>query len=184
MPNYVNSLLDSRLPFELWDAVLLWAVLFFGNHWVVRLVRAANDAQHVISIQDWSALRRSQEPRYIVGQVLIAGFLFLSAPLLGPSAFVFFAGGLIVALACTLALNVQGLWAARALAQPDAATGELTFSTAYAFRHTAHRAAGGALACALIGLVTMHLAPFGGAFFLASMAYGYVRRARNVGARA
>ena len=48
MPNYVNSLLDSRLPFELWDAVLLWAVLFFGNHWVVRLVRAANDAQRKI----------------------------------------------------------------------------------------------------------------------------------------
>jgi hypothetical protein len=27
MPNYVNSLLDSRLPFELWDAVLLWEPL-------------------------------------------------------------------------------------------------------------------------------------------------------------
>lgn len=130
MPNYVNSLLDSRLPFEFRGAVFVWAVLFSVNHWLVRLTRAANDAQHFISLQDWSALRRSQEPRYVVGQVLVAGFLFLSAPLLGPTAFVFFAGGLIVALACTIALNVQGLWAARALAEPDAATGALSLRLA------------------------------------------------------
>jgi ABC-type dipeptide/oligopeptide/nickel transport system permease subunit len=81
------------------------------------------------------------------------------------------------------ALNLQGLLSARALARPNAATGVLTFSTASAFRHMAHRLVGGACASLIAGVAVAHLALLGGAFFLASMAIGYRRRAENVDAQ-
>ena len=183
MENYVTSLFESELPFEPWVAALVWAVLFIANHWIARSTRVANDAQHFIAVEDWSALRRGFEPKYIVVQVLFAAIVFLFALLVGGPAFVFFAGGLIVAMTYGLALNVQGLLSARAMAHPDAATGALTFSTASAFRHMAHRAGGGALACFLIGVAMAHLALLGGALFLASTARGYLRRARNARAQ-
>ena len=104
--------------------------------------------------------------------------LTLLALMLGRAAFVFFAGGMIVASACGVGLSAQGLLTARALARPDAVNGAVTFSTASAFRHMAHRAAGAAVPCLLMGLVLAHLALLGGAFFLASTASGYLRKAR------
>jgi hypothetical protein len=179
LERYVTSLLESKLPFEPWVAALTWVALFLANHWIARSTRIANDAQNFIAVEDWSALRRGFEPKYIVAKVLFAGIVFLFALLLGGSAFVFFAGGLIVAIAYGLALNVQGLLSARAMARPNAANGALTFSTASAFRHMAHRVGGGAFACFLLGLTLAHLALLGGALFLASTARGYLRRARN-----
>jgi hypothetical protein len=162
LENYVTFLFESKLPFEPWFAAPAWVVLFLANHWIVR---------------------RGLEPKYIVAKILFAGIVFLFALLLGGSAFVFFAGGLIVAMACGLALNVQGLLSARALARPNAVNGSLTFSTASAFRHMAHRVSGGALACLLVGLALAHLALLGGALFLASTASGYLHRARSARAQ-
>jgi hypothetical protein len=183
LEKYVTSLLESELPFDAWVAALVWVALFLANHWTARSTRAANDAQTFIAVEDWSALRRGYEPKYIVAQVLFAGIVFLFAWLLGRSAFAFFAGGLIVAMAYGLALNVQGLLSARALARANAASGVLTFSTPSAFRHMAHRVTGGALGCLLMGLALAHLALLGGALFLASTAGGYFRRARNARAQ-
>ena len=181
MEEYVSSLLESELPFEPWVAGLAWVALFLANHGVARCARAANDAQKFIAVEDWSALRRGFQTRYIVTQVLFSGIVFMLASLLGRSAFAFFAGGLIVRMAWALALNVQGLLSARDLARPNAASGTLTFTTQSAFRHMAHRIAGGAIACLLAGLALAQLALFGGAFFLALTAGGYLRRARNAG---
>jgi len=177
LETYVNELLESELPFEPWVAALIWAALFVASRWIAQSLRAANDAQHAVTVEDWSALRRGHEPKYLVVQIVGAGIVFLVALPLGAPAFVFFAGGMIVALAFGLGLNVQGLLTARALAHPNAVDGSVTFSTASGFRHTAHRAGGAALACLLIGLVLAHLALLGGALFLASTAGGYLRKA-------
>jgi len=179
LENYITSLLESALPFEPWVAALVWVLLFLANHWIARFTRVANDAQNFIAVDDWSALRRGFKPKYIAAQVFFACIVFLVALLLGGSAFVFFAGGLIVAIAYGLALNAQGLLSARAMASPNAANGALVFSMASAFRHMAHRVAGGAFAYFLIGLALAHLALLGGALFLASTAGGYLRRARS-----
>jgi len=183
LDSYATSLLESQLPFGTSIAALAWAALFVANHRVIRSLRAANDAQRSIAAENWSVLRRGSEPKHIVIQIIFAGFVFLFGLILGGGAYVFFVGGLIVAIAYMLALNLQGLLSARALAQPNAATGTLTFSTASAFRHMAHRAAGGAFASFVVGLLLAHLALLGGAFFLASTAAGCLRRARNVRAQ-
>jgi hypothetical protein len=176
---YFTALLASDLPFAHWIAVLAWAALFFANHRIVRITRAANDAQHFIAVEDWSALRRGLEPKYMLARILFAAIVFAVALFLDGPAFAVLAGGLIVAMAYALALNVQGLWSARALAHADAATGVLTFSTASAFRHMAQRVAGGALACFIMGVVLAQLALIGGALFLALTARSYLRRARK-----
>jgi hypothetical protein len=161
----------------------VWLTLFLANHWVARATRAANDAQHSLTVADWAPLRRGFQPRYVAAQVLIAGVVFFLAAQLGEPGYVFLAGGFIVAIVYAFALNLQGLLSARALARPNAATGVLTFSTASAFRHMAHRLVGGACASLIAGVAVAHLALLGGAFFLASMAIGYRRRAENVDAQ-
>jgi hypothetical protein len=183
LDRYVASLFESALPFDPLVAVLVWAAFFLANYLIARSTRVANDAQHLIAVEDWTRLRRGFEPKSIGARVLVSGLVFVFSWLLGESAFVFFAGGLIVATAYGLGLNTQGLLSARAMAHPDTATGTLTFSTAAAFRHMAHRAVGGALACGVTGLALAHLALLGGALFLASTAASYSRRARNARAR-
>jgi hypothetical protein len=181
LESYVVSLFACQLPFDAAVAVLIWLALFVANHRVAMSVRAANDAQSLITVEDWSVLRRGFEPKSILAKLLFAGIVFWVAYLLGSAAFVFFCGGFIVAVACTLGLNTQGLLSARAMAQPNVAKGTLTFSTALAFRHMAQRLCGVALASCIIGLALAHLAPLGGALILAASAGGYVRRARKAG---
>jgi hypothetical protein len=178
LSTYFNGLLESELPFEPWVAAMLWLAFFGASRWMAQSLRAANNAQHAVTVEDWSALRRSLEPRYLVVQIVVAAIIFLLALQLGKPAFTFLAGGMIVASAFGLGLTAQGLLTARALASANAVKGAVTFSTASAFRHMAHRAAGAALACLLTGLALAHLAPLGGALFLASTANGSLRKAR------
>jgi hypothetical protein len=178
LETYVNELLASELPFDPWVAALIWVALFIASRWVAQSLRVANDAQRAVNVEDWSALRRSLEPKYVVAQVLVVGIVFLLALMLGRAAFVFLAGGMIVASAFGLGLSAQGLFTARALARPNTTNGSVTFSTASAFRHMAHRAGGAAVASLLIGLVLAHLSLLGGALFLASTVNGYLRKAR------
>ena len=122
METYFNELLASELPFEPWVAALIWIAFLIASRWVAQSLRAANDAQHAVTVEDWGALRRSLEPRYLVVQVLVVGIVFLLASMLGKAAFVFLAGGVIVASAFGLGLSAQGLLTARALALPHAIT--------------------------------------------------------------
>jgi hypothetical protein len=176
---YATSLLNSQLPLGPWLAALTWALLFLANRWVVRRVRTANDSQPFFAVADWSAVRRGLEPKHVLLQVLFAGLVFLCGLSLGGAAFVFFVGGLIVTITFVLALNVQGLLTARAITARSAATGSLTFSAPFAFRHMAHRLTGAAVASLGAGLAVAHLALLGGAFLLASAAAGCWRRARK-----
>jgi hypothetical protein len=183
LKTYADSLLASALPFGMWGAVVIWAGLFAANQWVARLTRAANDAQHSIDVDDWSRLRRGFEPRSIVSQIVFGALVLAIAQWLGGPAFVFLAGGLIVSKGCGLAMNAQGLWAARAMAHVDAARGRLTFTTSSAFRHMGHRLGAAALSCMLAGAVVANLALWGGALFLAVTAGGCFNRARDLSAR-
>lgn len=183
MEHYVTSLLESDLPFGPLAAAVAWATLFIANHWIVVSARRANDAQHLVAVEDWSALNRSSEPRRVVVQVAYGGIVFACALFLGGFAYVFFAGGLIVALALAIGLNLQGLLSARDLARPNVATGLLSFSTEGALRRMAHRTIGVALTALVAGLLLAHMALLGGAFFLFPLAMGYRRRARNARAQ-
>ena len=179
LETYISSLLGSQLPFGPLAAAVIWVVLFLVNRWIARSLRAANDSQPFIAVEDWNAVRRGLELKHILLQILFACLVFLFGLSLGDSAFVFFVGGLIITTVNVFALNVQGLLTARAMADRSAASGALTFSVPLAFRQMAHRLIGGAIGCVLAGLALAHLALLGGAFLLASAAIGCRRRARH-----
>jgi hypothetical protein len=181
--SYFALLLESELPFDAWVAALAWIALFFTNTFIARATRAANDSQRFVTVEDWSALRRGFEPKYVLAQLVFAGIVFSVGLFLGRGAFVFFAGGLVVAITCILSLNFQSLLSARAMAQPNAATGAVTYSTALSLRQGACRLGGAALGCLIIGLALAHLALMGGALILSAAALGYLRRARNARAK-
>ena len=107
MESYVTSFLQSRLPFEPWVAALSWVVLFFVNQSTARLTRAANDSQRSLAVDDWSAVRRSFEPKYVAVQIIFAGIVFLLAMQMGGPAYVFLAGGFIVAMGSSQTVPVK-----------------------------------------------------------------------------
>jgi hypothetical protein len=180
LERYVISLLASDLPFDAWVAVVVWLALFFANHHIAQLTRAANDSQRAMTVEDWDAVRSGLQPRNIVAKIVFAGVVFTLSYLAGGPAFVFFAGGLIVSTIYAIALNVQGLLSARAMSGPAGVSGSLNFPTVSALRHMSQRAAGGALACLLMGLILAHLALLGGALSLASTANRYFLRAKKI----
>ena len=116
--------------------------------------------------------------------MVIGLILFSAAMLLGGPAFVFFAGGLVVAVAWAIGANLQSVLSARAMLRPGEVSGALTFSTACSYRQLASRAACGAVVCVCIGLLVAHLALLGGALILGSTSMGYLRRARQAHAKA
>jgi len=166
-----------------WVAALVLLVLLIANYCLALYLRHANDAQHFLAVADWTPFRRVSRPKYLLVQIVFVGIVFLLGLDRGGAAYVFLAGGVLVFLSFHLGLNLQGLLSARGLAHPDAATGALTYSTAAAFRHMAHRILGAAVASLVAGLALGHLALLGGALFLAAAAVGSWRRARNVGAQ-
>jgi len=180
LEGYLASLLDSALPLPAWAVALLLLALLVANFCLVLALRGANDAQRFISLEDWTPFRRVSRPKHLLIQIVFVGLVFLLALDRGGATYVFLAGGVLVFLACHLGLNLQGLLAARGLAQPNAATGALTYSTAAAFRHMAHRILGAAVTSLIVGAAIGHLALLGGGVFLAAAAYGSGRRAQNV----
>jgi hypothetical protein len=183
LENDVASLLESKLPLPPWTVALVMVALLLANYRVALSLRRANDAQHFVAVEDWAPFRRVSQPRYLLVQIAFVGIVFLLGLNQGGAAYVFLAGGVLVFLASHFGLNLQGLLSARGLARPNAATGALTYSTAAAFHHTAHRILGAAVACLVAGLALAHLALLGGALFLALAAIGSWRRARNARAQ-
>lgn len=181
MESYLATLAGSRLPFGAGVAAILWSALFLVNHLVARRARAASEAQAIVIVEGRKALSRGFQPAYILAQLVVAGSLMLIALYLGEPAFVFFVGGMIVAVIFTLGLNIQSLLSVEAMARANAAAGQLTLSTAFSFRQMAQRMSGGAIICLLLALTLAHLAPMGGVLFLGSTAAGYFRRSRRAG---
>ncbi|MEO7326707.1 MAG: hypothetical protein ABIW82_17945 [Dokdonella sp.] len=182
MDSYLATIINSHLPFDAWIAAALWCALFLASHLVARRARAASKVLAIVVVEGRDALSRGFQLRYVMAQIALAGSLLLTSLLLGEPAFVFFVGGLIVAVAFTLGMNVQSLLAVAAMARANAASGQLKLSTAFSFRQLAQRLLGSAIICALLALALAHLALLGGAFFLGSTAAGYARRARQVAA--
>jgi hypothetical protein len=183
LDGYFASLLDGALPLPPWVLALVLLTLLLANFYLALSLRDANSAQHFVTVEDWTPFRRVSQPKYLVVQIVFVAIVFFLALDLGGAGYVFLAGGLLVFLACHFGLNLQGLLAARGLANPNAATGALTYSTAAAFRHTAHRILGAAVTCLISGLALGHLALLGGALFLAAAAFGSWRRAQKVRAQ-
>jgi hypothetical protein len=180
LSNYMAHLFGSELPFSPGLTVLVWLGSFLSNHLVARIAHAANDAQRLIVVEGQSdALRRGLRVKYILAQLLFAGVVYGVALSIGGQAFVFFVGGLIVSAVCTLGLNVQAAWSARAWVRPGAAHGAVTLSTSLGFRQLASRLGGYAVTCLILGLALAHLALLGGALILGSTALGYLRRAKS-----
>jgi hypothetical protein len=180
MPSYFALLLESELPFSPPTVALSWVALYVANHLVARMARAATDAQRLVQFDGAALIRRSLDARFVAAQVLMAAVVFAVALFLGEPAFALLAGGLVVALVCTLGLNVQGVWSAWALRLPGAAHGALALSTPLGYRQIAHRLGGSAVACGILGILLAQLALLGGAAFLGATAAGYLRRARSV----
>jgi hypothetical protein len=160
-------------------AAIFWSVLFLISHLVARRARTASDAQAVVVVEGRKALGRGFQPRYILAQLVFAASLMLVAFYLGEPAFVFFVGGMLVSVIFTLGLNIQSFLSAAGMARGNAATGQLTLSTAFSFRQMAQRMLGAAIICLLLALTLAHLAPMGGVLLLGSTAAGYFRRARR-----
>jgi hypothetical protein len=176
---YFASLLDSELPLPPWAVALLLLGLLMANYRLALSLRRANDAQHFLAVEDWTPFRRVSRVKYLFVQIVVVGIVFLLGLDQGGASYVFLAGGVLVFLAFHFGLNLQGLLSARGLADPAAATGALTYSTAAAFRHLAHRVLGAAVASLVAGLALAHLALLGGALFLAAAALGSWRRAKT-----
>ncbi|MEO5560370.1 MAG: hypothetical protein ABIO49_10810 [Dokdonella sp.] len=180
MGSYLSTIVNSHLPFDAWVAAAFWCVLFLASQLVARRARAASEVLAIVVVEGRKTLSRGFQLKYVIAQIVLAGSLLLGSLLLGEPAFVFFVGGLIVAVAFTLGLNVQSLLSVAAMARANAATGQLKLSTAFSFRQMAQRLLGSAIICALLALALAHLALMGGAFFLGSTAAGYARRARQI----
>jgi hypothetical protein len=183
LEGYVASLLDSALPLPPWIVASALLALLLANYSAALLLRDANNAQRFIAVEDWTPFRRVARPKYLLLQIVFVAFIFLVGFDAGGPAYVFLAGGALVFLVCHFGLAVQGLLSARGLAHANAATGSLTYSTAAAYRHMAHRILGAAVTSLFAGLALGHLALLGGALFLAAAAAGAWRRARNVSAQ-
>ena len=144
-------------------------MLFSATTWIVRLTRETTP--RTATSGDWSA-HRQPGGQVVIVDLLVAGFLFLlSAPLIGPTAFVFFAGGLMVALRCAKSLECAG-----ALGRPrpgGAGCGDRRTDLLYRICLPAYGPPGSRRSARMRAhrIVTTHLAPFGGAFFLAATAY-------------
>lgn len=171
------------MPLPPWAVALVLVALLIANYYLALCLRRANDAQHFVGVEDWTPFRRVSRPKYLLLQIVFVGLVFFLALDRGGAAYVFLAGGVVVFLASHFGLNLQGLLSARGLTRPNAATGSLTYSTAAAFRQTAHRILGAAVASMVAGLALGHLALLGAALFLAAAAFGSWRRARNARAR-
>lgn len=175
--SYIDVLLASRLPLRDALVVAAWPVLYVINHGVVRVLRASSARQTGITLEDSAALRRGSQPLWILAQVLYAAAVFSFSLYAGGALFVLLGGGIDVSMISVLGLNLQALWAARAMARADTVAGTLRLSNAYAFRQLASRLGGAAIVAALLGVLFAQLALFGGAALLTAAALGYLRRA-------
>jgi len=105
--------------------------------------------------------------------------IFVFSSYVDDTAFVFLAGGWVITLTASIALNVRAILFLRSLSLPAAAEGTLTFSPRLALQDQAFQLFGMATFCLIIGALLAHLALFGSAIFIAATGAGYLRRAKT-----
>ena len=177
MDLYIDELTASVLPWPLWAVALLWFVLFVASHALHRQAQRVSEAQNHIKVP--SGLSKSSPGKLVISQFLFACVVFAIGAFLGPVGCAFFAGGWVIATAVAATSNLRSLLFFRELARQNAAAGSLELSAPLAIREQAAQLAAAVVLCLVAGLLVPHLSLLGGAFFLASLAAGYVRRARE-----
>jgi hypothetical protein len=179
---YLNTLLESELPFEPWVLIVVFFVLLVLQHVIARSARSAMRQQESIVSEESEQLNRGFEPKYIAGQVVFGLVVFSFAHYVGGAFGQFFSGGLIVAGIFGLGANVDGLLLARALNRTGVVRGSIEMSVPYSFFSIAYRMLGGAVMCLVLGLVLANLALLGGVLFLGSTGIGYLRKGQAAAA--
>lgn len=177
MDAYIETLLGSEMLVSPWLVAVSWVATFVATHLLIRSARAALARQQLIVVPQDDRLTRGTEPKYIAGQVLLAVAIFAIALYFGGAFFAFFAGGFVVASTIALGLNYYGLMYARILRAPKSGSGHITVSPSFSFATAGQQMLGGALACLLLGFILGQLAFLGGALFLGSTGFGYLRKA-------
>jgi hypothetical protein len=174
---YIDELTASVLPWPYWVVVLLWATLFAASHALHLRAQSLTEAQAHIRVP--TGLGTSPPRRLIISQLFFACAVFALGVLLGPVGFAFFGGGWVIATGVAATSNLRSVLLFRELGRRDAATGSLALSAQAAIREQAAQLAAAVVFCLVVALLVPHVSLLGGAFFLAALAAGYVRRARG-----
>lgn len=180
MHPYVDALLNSKFVFAPWVLGIVWVLLTALSFWASAQARAALAAQRHIVVDYGPALTKAFQPRFMVVQVLFAAAMLWGSHYIGELTFTFIGGGYVVALAVGLGLNLYSLLFARRLSRDAGVDGSVGLSAKFVVADIGYRSLGGALIVLISGLVFAQLALLGGALFLGSSGFGYVRKSRRI----
>ena len=166
--------------FVLAGSVLLLAIL----NWVVAVaVHRRQTSQPLMSWETPSAglpgRIRSMPVRYALPFITAT---FAIAFAFAPDAWAraIFAGGYIVMQLVATAFSFGGLLILRALSQPGIATGQITYSQRYQYKHTASYLLGFSLFALAIAALSGSIEFLSGAGWMLATSAGYARRVRQV----
>lgn len=153
------------------NVLLVWAGLrLFANQQRIR--------QEEFVPPGLAGRARSARGRALLPLVGVAVFLTASS-WLDREGFGAIAGGLLVAQAAAVGLSLSTLLNLRALRDPAAATGQLTYSAAYRYSASGNQMLGCALLVWLLFCLRGGPMLFGGGVFLLALAAGNHRRSRQ-----
>ena len=165
----------------IWVMALLWLAIFVGNslllHWSLTRFK---DQAHIAYADSMYGSRLTSPYSHLL-QCVSALAIFAFVWFVDYDAFTaFYAGGWLVTAAVTLGGNLRSSFWVKTLASPGRASGCVTISTGTAWSERAYQCFGAAASCLLIGVLTAHLALFGGAFILTASGIGYWRQGRRL----
>lgn len=183
MHPYAAALLDSEFSFAPWLLGVAWVVLAALSLWVSSRARAAFTTQRHIVIDYGQVLTKAFQLRYNFVQILFATAVLWGSHRIGEPFFTLIGGGYVVAVAVGLGLNVHTLLFARRLSRDGSAEGSVTLSAKFGLADVGYRSLGGALIVLITGLVFAQLAFLGGALFLGSTGFGYLRKSWRISDR-
>ena len=155
-------------------------MLLLTSQLVVRKARSWLAQQQRISVNNFESISKPFQPKYVIAQIAFASVAFALSAFVGEPALTFVGGGLVVSFAMALGLNIHSLLYAKALTQDPGVQGKLTLSPSFVMRDWGHRALGAATFLLATGVVFANLALLGGALFLTSGGYGYIRKSRKL----
>lgn len=178
MEKYFAELQASPILLPKWGVVVLWVVIFGLANVLSRKIRAHADEQQFIINENTSGLIRKESLKLTLIRIALSAAIFAYASFFGGPIFSFVAGGWVVLTAVSIPLQVRNYFFLRALSGPSAAKGSVTLSGPLVIKQQAFHLFGLAVLCLLLGILLAHLALFGGALFISSTAYGYLRKTK------
>ena len=177
MDAYLGTFAESRLPLSPWIAGALWFALFSVTRRItVRSREYLAQQPHVVA-GGLDTLMAMDRPGVVWPQFAMLTAVLALSWFLGETVYALIAGGMLLAMAMTLGLNLHSLAFAQRLARGGAA-GTITLSARFILEDLARRASTGALVFAVAAAVLAHVALLGGALFLMLASVDLSRRAR------